>query len=644
METKHKKYDKYKPSGIEWLGEVPEHWDVKRLKYMTSINDEALAESTPSDYEILYVDIGNVDSAKGITKKELMVFEEAPSRARRIVQNGDTIVSTVRTYLRAIAPIEIAEDNLIVSTGFAVVRPREINSNYLSYALRSPYFVETVVSRSVGVSYPAINASDLATIEITFPNISEQEAIADFLDRRMCEIDELIAKKERVIELLREKRTALISHAVTKGLNPDAKMRDSGIDWLGDVPEHWELKKLKYLVKEKLKYGANESAELDDPLLPRYIRITDFGDDGKLRDDTFKSLPQDKAKEYLLGEGDILFARSGATVGKTFQFKSYDGIACFAGYLIKASPDKDKILSDFAYYYTKSNAYDNWKNSIFIQATIQNIGADKYQTLLVTQPSLNEQTEITDYLNRETAKIDALMAKVTDAIEKLKEYRTALISVAVTGKICITEQKVSEQKKPARRATPEFKRTVLAAEIVCQMHTDNTFGRVKFQKCLYLTEHILQLSEFKGHYHRDAAGPLDNRLMHSVEGQMKRLKWFEALNVAGRVIYVPMEKVDGYKQYFQRYWGNLRTRVQELIEILRPMNTEQAEIVATLFAAWNDLIIIGKPLDDSIILDEVLNKWHPQKADITRERWLIALDWMRNKGLVPQGYGETTIM
>ena len=217
-----------------------------------------------------------------------------------------------------------------------------------------------------------------------------------------------------------------------KKYKPYPEYKDSGVEWLGKVPEHWEVKKLKYLVKEKLKYGANESAELDDPSLPRYIRITDFGDDGKLRDDTFKSLPQDKAKEYLLGEGDILFARSGATVGKTFQFKSYDGIACFAGYLIKASPDKDKILSDFEYYYTKSNAYDNWKNSIFIQATIQNIGADKYQTLLVTQPSLNEQTEITDYLDEKTTRIDDLIAKKERVIELLREKRTALISHAVT--------------------------------------------------------------------------------------------------------------------------------------------------------------------------------------------------------------------
>jgi len=206
---------KLKPSGIKWLDDVPKHWQVKRLKYVTSINDEALSETTPSDYEILYVDIGGVDPFEGITKKELMTFDSAPSRARRVVRDGDTIVSTVRTYLRAIAPVEKAEDNLIVSTGFAVIRPRNINSNYLSYALRCPYFVETVVSNSVGVSYPAINASELATIEIPLPSSSEQQAIASYLDKEIGKIDNLIEKVEKAIKKLQEYRSAIISAAVT---------------------------------------------------------------------------------------------------------------------------------------------------------------------------------------------------------------------------------------------------------------------------------------------------------------------------------------------------------------------------------------------------------------------------------------------
>lgn len=197
------------------------------------------------------------------------------------------------------------------------------------------------------------------------------------------------------------------------------------------IPVDWKLKRLKYLVKGKLEYGANEIAESEDPDMPRYIRITDFGDDGKLRNDTFKSLPIEVAKDYLLQEGDILFARSGATVGKTFQFKNYDGKACFAGYLIRARPS-DIISSDYLYYFTRSANYENWKNSIFNQATIQNIGADKYNQLEVCIPLPHEQNAIVAFLDSKTSQIDTLIRNKQKLIELIKEERAAIINQAVT--------------------------------------------------------------------------------------------------------------------------------------------------------------------------------------------------------------------
>ncbi len=206
---------KLKFSGVDWLGEVPEHWEVKRLKYIATINDETLPETTDSSFEFTYVDISSVDPVAGVVARERMEFENAPSRARRIARDGDTIVSTVRTYLRAIAPIKEPTENLIVSTGFAVVRPRSVEANFLSYALRESGFVETVVARSVGVSYPAVNASDVATIPIPLPPTTEQRAIADYLDRETAMINRMVAKVESAIERLQEYRTALITAAVT---------------------------------------------------------------------------------------------------------------------------------------------------------------------------------------------------------------------------------------------------------------------------------------------------------------------------------------------------------------------------------------------------------------------------------------------
>ena len=234
-------YREYKDSGVEWLGQIPAHWNVERLKYLATLNDEALPESTDPSFEMTYVDIGSVDAVAGITETEAVVFEKAPSRARRVVRDGDVIVSTVRTYLRAIAAIHGPESGLTVSTGFAVLRPRRLESSFASYALRAPHFVERVVANSVGVSYPAINASSLVCFPIPYPGVDEQRAIVAFLDRETEKIDALVTRKERLIELLQEKRTALITRAVTRGLNPDVPKKDSGVEWLGEIPAHWEI-------------------------------------------------------------------------------------------------------------------------------------------------------------------------------------------------------------------------------------------------------------------------------------------------------------------------------------------------------------------------------------------------------------------
>lgn len=255
-------YPEYKDSGVEWLGRVPAHWRVRRLKYLATVNDEALSETTDPNLDILYVDIGSVDSIEGILHKERLVFEQAPSRARRIVRHGDVIVSTIRTYLRAITAIREAETNTIVSTGFAVVRPREVDTSFAAYALRAPYFVERVVAHSVGVSYPAINVSEMMCFPLAYPDTAEQRALAAFLDRETAKIDALVAKKEKLIELLEEKRTALITQAVTKGLDPNIPMKDSGVGWLGKIPAHWELKKIKHLCQ--VRRGASPRP-IDDP-------------------------------------------------------------------------------------------------------------------------------------------------------------------------------------------------------------------------------------------------------------------------------------------------------------------------------------------------------------------------------------------
>lgn len=208
--------------------------------------------------------------------------------------------------------------------------------------------------------------------------------------------------------------------------------KESGEEWLGKIPSHWKVNRLKYLAKKKLEYGANESGESDDPTMPRFIRITDINENGTLRLDSFKSISEEVAKLYQLEEGDILFARSGATVGKTIKYRAEWGKACFAGYLILCRPKTECVLPEFLYLFTLSSAYEKWKQCINIQSTIQNISAEKYNNLRLPIPPLPEQRAIADFLDRETARIDALITKYQRLMELLEEKRTSLISQAVT--------------------------------------------------------------------------------------------------------------------------------------------------------------------------------------------------------------------
>jgi type I restriction enzyme S subunit len=225
---KYQTYPAYKDSDVEWLGEVPEHWNARQLKFLCSCNDEVLSDSVNPDYEIEYVDIGSVSAVEGIAKTENMTFANSPSRARRIVRDGDVIISIVRTYLEAIAPVDNPPENLIVSTGFAVIRPNKfLQKGYAAYCLRANGFIKEVVARSVGISYPAINASDLVNIKTPEPSFPEQQKIAQFLDHETAKIDTLIEKLvgssligqskdgKSMVALLQERRTALISAAVT---------------------------------------------------------------------------------------------------------------------------------------------------------------------------------------------------------------------------------------------------------------------------------------------------------------------------------------------------------------------------------------------------------------------------------------------
>ena len=434
MAGKYQAYSEYKDSGIEWLGSIPSGWAARQLKFLCSCNDETLPDSVNPEYEIEYVDIGSVSAIDGIQKTERLLFKASPSRAKRIVRDGDVIISTVRTYLEAIAPIDNPPNNLIVSTGFAVIRPNSnLDKGYAAYCLRANGFIKEVVAQSVGISYPAINASDLINIKTPVPSLLEQIKIASFLDNETGKIDGLIEKQRLLIKLLKEKRQAVISHAVTKGLNPSAPMKDSGVEWLGDVPAHWDVKKLKFaceLITEKISTDKKDVVALEniESWSGKYINT-----DSQYTGDDVGFI-----------SGDILFGKLRPYLAKVYAAKN-DGVAF--GDLLVYRPITS-ILSKYSFYQMISEEFISIVDSSTYGSKMPRASSEFINEMPFLIPPVDEQKEIIKLVESKLQKFETLMNNSMDAITLMKERRTALISAAVTGKIDVRDwQEPQEAKK-----------------------------------------------------------------------------------------------------------------------------------------------------------------------------------------------------
>ena len=435
---KYPPYPEYKDSGVEWLQLCPSSWETKALKYIVSCNDEVLSESTDPDMEFEYIDIGGVSSSEGITRTESMRFSGAPSRARRIVRQGDIIVSTVRTYLEAIAPISLEFDGKIASTGFAVLRPKYLLSGFAKYALRARHFIDSVVARSTGVSYPAINSSELIDIKIVVPSLKEQQTIASFLDYETARIDRLIAQQQRLIELLKEKRQAVISHAVTKGLNPDAPMKDSGVEWIGQVPEHWQCVPFGLLVS-RADLGGNYLGGQEENGIP-FLKMGNLGR-GCIVLDKLECLEEGSSFDdsHRLSMGDFLFNTRNSLdlVGKVAVWHDELEFALYNSNLLRVRFKKDFISSpDFMGFVFNSSGALGWLALLAKGTTsVAAIYYKDLRSMVVPIPPVDEQNAISSFISKCLSRLDTLEEKAIQSINLMNERRTALISAAVTGKI-----------------------------------------------------------------------------------------------------------------------------------------------------------------------------------------------------------------
>jgi type I restriction enzyme S subunit len=438
--SKWKPYREYGHSGVEWLGETPRHWEVKRIKRLGVIRyglgeppeyvDDGFPFIRATDIKRGKVDLDDVKKVRP---------DDVPWSRRPLLNLQEILVVRSGAYTGDSAIVTESVAGCIAGYDM-VLTVQKGHAPFVAWVLLSKYMLHgQIYLERLRAAQPHLNAEELGSFIVLVPPLSEQHAIAAFLDRETSRIDALIEKKQRQIELLQEKRAALICHAVTKGLNPNVKMKDSGTEWLGEVPEHWDVPPLYARYSVELGKMLDAKRITGDYLLP-YLRNIDVQWD-RVNVDNLPEMdvaPEEYAR-FTLTEGDLLVCEGGE-VGRTAIWRGELPVCAFQKAIHRIRPLSGRDLPRCFYYVMRAAASSGVFLAYGNPNTIPHLTAEKLRVYRFGFPPLGEQWEIVEHLDYETARIDALASKVDESIEKLSEYRTALISAAVTGKIDVRQE------------------------------------------------------------------------------------------------------------------------------------------------------------------------------------------------------------
>ncbi|QSV66414.1 MAG: restriction endonuclease subunit S [Aphanizomenon flos-aquae DEX188] len=450
-------YQKYKDSGVEWLGDIPEHWITQKFIRVAFFQEgPGLRNWQFADNGIRVICVTNITD-KGIDFSSYQKFIEQEDYEKNYkhftVKKKDLLLSSSGNSWGKVAEYD-SDEIVILNTSTIRINEHEnlcVDRVFLKWILQSFCLREQLGLLMTGACQPNFGPSHLAKTIISIPPLNEQEKIAQFLDYKTKQIDELIKKKETLIEKLDEKRTAIISHAVTKGLDSSVPMKDSGVEWLGEIPEHWEKSQLGYLAKVKARLGwkgltAQEYVNdgyifLATPNIKNEDYI-DFQNVNYITSERYFESP-----EIMLEKNDILLVKDGSTLGIVN--------------IVRELPSPSTVNSSIAVVRITKKLYSEflfrWLTGLYIQSLIQLMKGGQgvphlfqadIKKFFIVIPPFSEQKQIAEYLDQKTTQIDQQKAKIQEAIELLKEYRTSLITNAVTGKIDVSQIAIPSPQKP----------------------------------------------------------------------------------------------------------------------------------------------------------------------------------------------------
>ena len=450
-ERRYKQYPEYKDSGVEWLGEIPADWHVKRLKTVANVYlSNVDKKSIEGEESVLLCNYTDVYYNERISKDiQFMAATATHEQVRKFALCvGDVLITKDSESWRDIAvPAVVIEDLPGVLCGYhlAHIRPKEmLHGPFLARAFSAIGARDQFQIVANGITRFGLGSDAISTGVFPLPPIEEQREVAAFLDREATKIDSLVAKKERLIELLQEQRTALITHTVTNGLDPRVSMKDAGVQWLGEIPVHWNVKSLKSL--SQLQTGLTLGKKHEGQALEKrpYLRVANVQEGYiDLHDVAEVELPDRDAARYELRAGDVLMTEGGDfdKLGRGCVWEGQVANCLHQNHIFAVRPVTESLSPQYLALLMRSGYGRAYFTATSKQSTnLASTNSTKLRNLPMPVPSLVEQQAIAEFLDQRTQRIDEVVRKICNAIEHLKELRTTLIYAAVTGKIDVREE------------------------------------------------------------------------------------------------------------------------------------------------------------------------------------------------------------
>lgn len=632
-----------KDSGIEWIKQIPIGWTTARGKNILQL----MKRPTKVDDEVITCFRDGEVTLRKNRREEGFTFSDKEIGYQGI-KKGDIVIHGMDGFAGAIG---ISDSDGKGSPVLVVCTTKE-SPKYLMYYLRSLAIQDVFLALATGIRERSCDLrwNKIADLLFPIPGFNEQCRIANYLDCKCAKIDAIIAKQQQVIEKLKAYKLSVITETVTKGLNPDVPMKDSGIEWIGTVPSAWRIGQLKYFatVRSGITLGKKYPKDAELVEVP-YLRVANVqGEYVDLTDVAHILVLPVEAEKYQLHKGELLMTEGGDRdkLGRGCVWNGEIEPCLHQNHVYAVTTDSQHLSVHFLDYMTTSAVARNYFDYTAKKTT--NLASTNATTILQFRfpiPPVEEQLAIVEYLNQICQRTDHVIAQHSAIIDKLTEYKKSLIYEVVTGKREIDAD--LPQATTVAVVSPEllrYMKAVLMARLIDGLG-DHVLGRVQVQKGLYFAE---TSSNSRLHLETDYArythGPFDREIW-DYEAIMAEHGWIYATDEPERTIYERGEHFSEYWDEYQRLFPGCEETVQRIIDFVKQFQyTDGVEKAATLFAAWNDFIIGGvtSPTDEEIIA-EVRNHWTENKGKIKEHTWKKSLAQLKNAQFIPQGYGKHTV-